>query len=305
MPLPRNACSVDGCPAPHEARGYCNKHYLRWRKTGDPLAGARLLVNMGECRVEECGRKSLARGLCRPHYRQSLKPPECSVDGCQKTALARGFCSSHLRRFHKYGSTVSPEKKPKAQRICSVESCEKLAGGSGLCRSHHMRKLRHGDPQAGTAENGAPLAFVMDALSYNGDECLIWPFSNRRGYASVYVEGKVETASRFVCERVHGPPPFAAADAAHSCGNGHVGCIAPGHLRWATRLENAGDTITHGRTTRGVKNAMAKLTDSDVLEIRALRGRMSEREVGERFNISAAHAGAIMRRRAWRWLPDD
>ena len=27
-------CSVDGCNSQHEARGYCNKHYLRWRRLG-------------------------------------------------------------------------------------------------------------------------------------------------------------------------------------------------------------------------------------------------------------------------------
>lgn len=33
------ACSIDGCSKPHLARGLCNKHYIRLRKHGDPLAG--------------------------------------------------------------------------------------------------------------------------------------------------------------------------------------------------------------------------------------------------------------------------
>jgi HNH endonuclease len=28
---------IEGCDRPHEARGFCNKHYLRFRKYGDPL----------------------------------------------------------------------------------------------------------------------------------------------------------------------------------------------------------------------------------------------------------------------------
>lgn len=31
-------CGVKDCPNPHRARGYCNGHYQRWRKTGDVKA---------------------------------------------------------------------------------------------------------------------------------------------------------------------------------------------------------------------------------------------------------------------------
>lgn len=30
-------CSIDGCDDVHEARGWCSKHYQRYRKHGDPL----------------------------------------------------------------------------------------------------------------------------------------------------------------------------------------------------------------------------------------------------------------------------
>lgn len=29
-------CDVEGCTAPHAARGYCAKHYTRWQTHGDP-----------------------------------------------------------------------------------------------------------------------------------------------------------------------------------------------------------------------------------------------------------------------------
>ncbi|WP_027933711.1 hypothetical protein [Amycolatopsis thermoflava] len=29
-------CTVDACTDEHAAKGYCQKHYARWRRTGDP-----------------------------------------------------------------------------------------------------------------------------------------------------------------------------------------------------------------------------------------------------------------------------
>jgi hypothetical protein len=31
-------CAVDGCEQPHEAKGFCGKHYMRFKRHGDPLA---------------------------------------------------------------------------------------------------------------------------------------------------------------------------------------------------------------------------------------------------------------------------
>lgn len=36
---PRGVCVIDGCGRPHEARGWCQPHYERWRAHGNPLAG--------------------------------------------------------------------------------------------------------------------------------------------------------------------------------------------------------------------------------------------------------------------------
>lgn len=34
-------CSIEFCDKPHTKRGYCNAHFLRWKRNGDPLAGRR------------------------------------------------------------------------------------------------------------------------------------------------------------------------------------------------------------------------------------------------------------------------
>lgn len=37
--MSKSTCSIDGCNNKVVARGWCNKHYLRWANHGDPLGG--------------------------------------------------------------------------------------------------------------------------------------------------------------------------------------------------------------------------------------------------------------------------
>ena len=60
-------CSIEGCNGPHYGRGWCNKHYQRWYKHGDPLAPGR--PEVAACEVEGCtATDRLKRGLCNKHY---------------------------------------------------------------------------------------------------------------------------------------------------------------------------------------------------------------------------------------------
>lgn len=60
------ACSVRGCRRPVKARGWCNRHYLRWWKHGDPTDNLR--PPRGRCSAPRCTRPHRARGLCGTHY---------------------------------------------------------------------------------------------------------------------------------------------------------------------------------------------------------------------------------------------
>lgn len=72
----RRICSIEGCDKPVRARGWCQAHWLRWYRYGDPVSG-------GPMREK--------RGLA------------CKEDGCDKPVYGRGWCSTHYNRWRAHG----------------------------------------------------------------------------------------------------------------------------------------------------------------------------------------------------------
>lgn len=62
-------CEVAECSKPVKYGRYCNPHYKRWRRHGDPLAGGMFRSpQVGECKAPGCSKKPKARGECQEHY---------------------------------------------------------------------------------------------------------------------------------------------------------------------------------------------------------------------------------------------
>lgn len=189
------------------------------------------------------------------------------------------------------------------QRICSVEGCGKKHVARGFCRAHLWRWRKYGDPLAGRTPVGVPLKWLRSHIDHQGEDCLPWPFAKfSDGYAEVVFDGRPVKAARVMCIMAHGNSPEASLDAAHSCGNGHLGCVNPRHLRWATRSDNLMDRVEHGTANRGIKNGAAKLTNQDVIAIRKLEGRMNQGTIAKTFGVSATAVWMIHTRKNWAWL---
>lgn len=148
--------------------------------------------------------------------------------------------------------------------------------------------------------------FLKVAIEYSGDDCLIWPYYRREnGYPQMTNLGKKTSPSITVCKAIHGDQPSARHEVAHSCGNGHLGCVSGKHVRWATPKENNADKIVHGTLNRGERNGQAKLTKTEVHSIRLLHGLfgMSHRELGRQFGIAQGNVTQIVNRKAWAHCP--
>ena len=70
-------CKIDGCNKKYKGLGYCQMHYDRFKRHGNPLSGGRF-------RIKNQGKK-------------------CKVNGCDQNATALKFCNMHWRRNNKFG----------------------------------------------------------------------------------------------------------------------------------------------------------------------------------------------------------
>lgn len=164
---------------------------------------------------------------------------------------------------------------------CSVDGCNSDHLAKGFCSKHYLRYKRHGDPLANPSNRGEPLTWLQKNRSHQGQECLEWPFGHKSaGYGSVLYRGKIMGAHRAMCFEAHGDPLSANMEAAHSCGNGHLGCVNPRHLRWATPVDNYKDRLAHGRNRR--------LSDEQCAEIVDLARTVPQARLAERFGVSAS-----------------
>lgn len=182
--------------------------------------------------------------------------------------------------------------------ICAAVGCIKRAHARGFCNAHYQRVLKYGMTELPGPKTWR---YLRSLVGHIGDDCVIWPFARKsNGYGTIPRNGRPSVASREMCRLAHGEPPTPAHEAAHSCGNGHLACVNPTHLSWKTHQENVADMLSHGTRMTGEKNAAAKLTASDVIEIRQLYASMSCEEIASRFHVSGSNVWLIATRQSWR-----
>lgn len=203
----------------------------------------------------------------------------------------------------------SADNTKRIERKCSVVGCEKRDGRftSRMCNMHYLRMKRHGDPHARKKPaNGEVMAWINQvALTQEADECLLWPFYRHgsTGYAFMNFRGRPCHASRAVCILAHGEPPFPKAEAAHSCGRGHEGCVSKHCLSWKTSKENSADKIAHGTRLRGTQLQQSKFSEEQVIAI--FCDPRSQRVIAAEYGCVQQSVSRIKRGLEWGWLTAD
>ncbi len=147
----------------------------------------------------------------------------------------------------------------------------------------------HGDGKSGTGDTWRKLV--------PGD-------SPRRYYVvSLLMDGKQKLfyVHRLILEAFFGPCP-SGMQCCHNDGNRRNNRAS--NLRWDTPSANALDKFKHGTQastfSQGSRNRNAKLTESDIIEIRSLRlSGLKQYEIAERFNVCRPTITHILRGTYW------
>jgi hypothetical protein len=144
--------------------------------------------------------------------------------------------------------------------------------------------------------------FLLKLDQTSADGC--WPWKECRtqeGYGKFsYPKPNGTRAHRFAYVTFVGPIPSGMM-VCHKCDN--PPCCNPDHLFLGTHQENMADKMQKERQARGSGIGVAKLIESQVLEIRD-RLAAGERQVNvaARFGITQANVSIIKLKRGWRHM---
>lgn len=231
----------------------------------------------------------------------------CKEDGCNgnaaKKGASRGWCGKHYQRWQRHGD---PKKtlyfRSAVAMACAVDGCERPVSSKRMCTMHYERQRKHGDPNVGAMRRGK-MDWIESNANYAGDDCISWGFSNcPHGRGLITENGLSMSAPRRMCIEAHGKPPTPHHQAAHSCGNGHMGCLNPNHLSWKTARENEADKRVHGTIRRGVDINTSSLTEEDVREIRSCGRATSGVALAQRYGVTATCISQVRTRKTWAWV---
>lgn len=136
------------------------------------------------------------------------------------------------------------------------------------------------------------------------DGCWIWTGTPSRTSHCQFCapNGKVYV-HRYAYELTYGPIPLGMF-VLHRCDNPR--CVNPLHLFLGTQRDNVQDCISKGRKpiihagAKGLKNASAKLSEADVLNIRAESGTVIS--LAAKYGVTPATISKIRLRRTWRHI---
>ena len=151
-----------------------------------------------------------------------------------------------------------------------------------------------------TAWNKVPASPVRGWKFVIGESWRQMKFTTARGgYSRVCLrDRRMHLVHRLILEAFVGPCP-AGLECRHGNGDPADNCID--NLSWGTHSANCLDKEDHGNGFRGESNRTARLTESQVIEIRRrCAAGESQLDVRRDYEIDQSHISSIVRRVIWK-----
>ena len=144
-------------------------------------------------------------------------------------------------------------------------------------------------------------------INIKGDDfCWEWKlYRDKEGYGNFKYQGKTNLAHRIAYALANNVPIENLDTVRHTCDN--PGCCNPKHLINGTNLENMQDMVMKGRRfqplIRGEQHYRAKLTESQVLEIRKRYANGEKQKIlAINYEVNQSHISDIVNNKKWGWL---
>lgn len=179
----------------------------------------------------------------------------------------------------------------------SKTSIAKYSVKGGQTKGHPVRFI-----QGHRIRRSLSTRFFEKMLKRSPEECWEWHGATaRHGYGVISDGEHLLVASRVAWELASGAPIPVGLDVLHHCDN--PACCNPSHLFLGTATDNMLDMLAKGRGVIGSKCYNAKLTEDQVLAIRArIAAGDTQLALAKCYWVHRGTILAIVHRRSWKHL---
>lgn len=207
-------------------------------------------------------------------------------------------------------SFIFPDFDAKHKKcVCQVEDCNNEHSCKGYCVRHYNRFKRYNDPlypnQLIPRTN--PDEFWEKVAKGNEKDCWLWQgglFSTGYGQFTFYIDGRKWSAAHRIAYFLHYGVIPKGLKVCHKCDTPQ--CVNPFHLFLGSQADNMRDMAEKGRSLKGEKHSLSKLTETQVIQLKKLlAGGLSLTKAARMFNVNRATISDIKHGRTWAWLEVD